>query len=76
LLEQAALAHQEADASDAAAHNVVVENGEIRRPVEGKTLYVAPQYDRSVESHIADWFEEAYSVRFSNYAVGESYLSR
>ena len=29
LLEQAALAHQEADASDAAAHNVVVENGEI-----------------------------------------------
>ena len=29
LLAQAALAHQEADASDAAAHNVVVENGEI-----------------------------------------------
>ena len=29
LLKQAALAHQEADASDAAAHNVVVENGEI-----------------------------------------------
>ncbi len=54
---------------------IVIENGELRRPVDGKTLYVAPEYDRAVESDIAAWFEEAYSVRFRNYAVDESYLS-
>jgi formylmethanofuran dehydrogenase subunit A len=53
---------------------ILVENGEIRQPVEGKTLYVEPEYDRSVESHIADWFEEAYSIRFRNYPVDESYV--
>ena len=54
---------------------IVVENGEIRQPVQGKTLYVQPEYDRAVESHIADWFEQAYSVRFRNYPVDESYVS-
>jgi len=54
---------------------IVVEKGEIRQPVEGKTLYVEPEYDRSVEAHIANWFEEAYSVRFRNYPVDKSYLS-
>ncbi len=54
---------------------MLVENHEMRRPVDGKTLYVAPEYDRGVESDIADWFEQAYSVRFRNYAVDESYLS-
>jgi formylmethanofuran dehydrogenase subunit A len=54
---------------------MLVENGEIRRPENGRTLYVAPEYDRGVEADIADWFEHAYSVRFRNYPVDESYLS-
>ncbi len=49
----------------------VIDDGELRDPVEGRTLYVAPEYDRSVESHIAQWFDEFYTVRFRNYPVGE-----
>jgi len=53
---------------------LVVENGEIRQPENGRTLHVAPPYDRGVEADIAHWFEEAYSIRFRNFAVDESYL--
>jgi formylmethanofuran dehydrogenase subunit A len=53
----------------------IVENGELRREVFGKTLHVAPEYDPAIEPHIAHWFDEHYSIRFRNYAVDESYLS-
>lgn len=53
---------------------LVVEDGEIREPHQGKTLYVAPEYDRSVENNIAAWFEQYYSLRFRNYPVSDSYL--
>jgi formylmethanofuran dehydrogenase subunit A len=56
------------------AGNVIVENGEIRNPVNGKTLYVAPSYDKSIEVDLRDWFEKYYSVRFSNYPVAEDYV--
>jgi formylmethanofuran dehydrogenase subunit A len=56
------------------AGEVIVEQGEIRAPVAGKTLHVAPDYDRGVEADIARWFEDYYSVRFGNYPVGEEYL--
>ena len=35
------------------AGQVIVEQGEIRDPVHGKTLHVAPDYDRGVEADIA-----------------------
>ncbi len=54
---------------------IVVEAGELRRPVDGKTLCVAPEFDRAAEAHIADWFEETYSVRLRNYVIDESCLS-
>jgi formylmethanofuran dehydrogenase subunit A len=53
---------------------VIVENGEVRTPVEGKTLYVAPEYDPSIETELAAWFERYYSVRFRNYPVAEDYI--
>ncbi len=40
----------------------------------GKTLHVAPEYDRDVESDIARWFEKYYSIRFRNYPVTDDYL--
>lgn len=52
----------------------VIENGELREPLFGKTLHVAPEYDREVETDIAQWFERYYSIRFRNYPVTESYL--
>lgn len=53
---------------------VVVEQGDIRENLFGKTLHVAPEYDRDIETDIAEWFEQYYSVRFRNYPVGDEYL--
>jgi formylmethanofuran dehydrogenase subunit A len=53
---------------------VIVENAEIRQNLIGKTLHVAPDYDRGIESDIADWFERYYSIRFRNYPVADHYL--
>jgi len=53
---------------------MMIENGEIRDPFIGKTLHVAPDYDRDVESDIQTWFEKYYSIRWRNYPVDDSYL--
>jgi formylmethanofuran dehydrogenase subunit A len=56
------------------AGQVIVEQGELREAVSGKTLHVAPDYDRGVEADIARWFEDYYSIRFRNYPVSADYL--
>ena len=56
------------------AGQIIVEDGEVREPVEGKTLYVAPEFDPSIEVELADWFDRYYSVRFSNYPVAADYV--
>ncbi len=56
------------------AGQVILDGGELRISPEGKTLHVAPDYDRAVETDIARWFESYYSVRFRNYPVTEDYL--
>jgi formylmethanofuran dehydrogenase subunit A len=53
---------------------VMIDQGEIRDPLIGKTLHVAPDYDRDMESDIQEWFEQYYSIRWRNYPVDESYL--
>ena len=53
---------------------VIVEQGEIRDAENGRMLHVAPDYDTAVESDIAEWFENYYTIRFRNYAVGDEYL--
>ena len=53
---------------------VIVEQGEIRDPLNGKTLHVQPDYDHEVEADIQEWFEKYYSIRWRNYPVDESYL--
>jgi formylmethanofuran dehydrogenase subunit A len=53
---------------------VMIEDGEIRDPFIGKTLHVAPEYDRDVEADIQEWFEKYYSIRWRNYPVDDSYL--
>ena len=54
---------------------LVVESGDIRDPVQGSSLYVSPDYDRGIETDIAAWFDEFYSIRFRNYPVPEEYLA-
>jgi formylmethanofuran dehydrogenase subunit A len=53
---------------------IMIENGEIRDPFIGKTLHVAPGYDRDIDTDIQDWFEKYYSVGWRNYPVDDSYL--
>ncbi len=57
------------------AGRLLVEQGEIREVLPGKTLHVAPDYDREVEADIRAWFEDAYSIRWRNYPVDEELLS-
>jgi formylmethanofuran dehydrogenase subunit A len=53
---------------------VMIDNSEIRDPFIGKTLHVAPDYDRDVETDIREWFEQYYSIQWRNYPVDDSYL--
>ncbi len=54
--------------------HVLVEDCELRETHDGKTLYVAPAFDRDVEEDIAEWFQKYYSIQFRNYPVTDSYL--
>lgn len=53
---------------------VLIEEGEIRSSPIGKTLHVAPQYDHDIETDIAAWFEQYYTIRFRNYPVTDDYM--
>ena len=56
------------------AGRVIVEDGEIREDTYGKSLHVAPEYDRDVEPDIKKWFEGSYSIQWRNYPVDKSCL--
>jgi formylmethanofuran dehydrogenase subunit A len=53
---------------------IVVEQGEIRQELPGRTLHVSPLFDQGVEGDIQAWFEANYSIGWRNYPVGASYL--
>jgi formylmethanofuran dehydrogenase subunit A len=53
---------------------ILVEQGDIRAVIDGKTLHVSPEYDPTSETDIAQWFEQVYSVQFRNYPVSHEYL--
>ena len=48
---------------------MVVEQGEIRQEVYGKTVHVAPGYDEGLVPDIKKWFEAYYTIQFANYPV-------
>ncbi len=54
---------------------VVVRDGRLVRQRPGRTLYVAPPYDRAVEAHIRAHFEACYTVAFDNYPVSSDCLA-
>ncbi len=51
------------------AGQVLIEQGEIRRTIEGITLQTAPDYDDAVIPSIREWFESSYTVQYRNYIV-------
>jgi len=56
------------------AGEIIVDDGEIRQSRIGKTLHIAPEYDPGIETDIAEWFEQYYSIRFRNYPVADDYV--
>jgi len=48
---------------------VVIEEGEIRKAVQGKGLLVRPTYDDKVEAFIRPLFQQYYTMSFDNYPV-------
>jgi formylmethanofuran dehydrogenase subunit A len=54
---------------------VIVEQGEIRAELQGRTLHTAPGYDEGMLSDIKKWFEAYYTIQFANYPVDKHHLS-
>ncbi len=54
---------------------VIVEQGEIRQEVFGRTLYADTTYDEGVLPDIQKWFESCYTIQFANYPVDEHYMA-
>lgn len=54
--------------------DVIVDDGEIRQEVEGRTLHVDPDYDTAAMDDIQAWFEQFYTIQFRNYPVDAHYL--
>jgi formylmethanofuran dehydrogenase subunit A len=58
------------------AGEVVVEQGEVRQDLYGRTLHVAPAYDEGVVPDIREWFEAHYTIQFANYPVDAHQLAQ
>ncbi len=54
------------------AGEVLIDQGELREPPVGKTLYVAPKYDAAIETDLARHFERYYSIRLANYPIADA----
>jgi formylmethanofuran dehydrogenase subunit A len=48
---------------------VVVEEGEIRKVVNGQELIVHPGYDEKIEDYLRPVFQQVYTLSFDNYPV-------
>ena len=48
---------------------VVLEEGEIRKIVEGRGFVVRPAYDQKIEDYIRPLFQQYYTMSFENYPV-------
>src|SRR6516162_1885505 len=58
------------------AGEVVIEEGEIRKTVEGRGLVVQPGYDPKIEDYIRPLFQQYYTMSFDNYPVEMERLER
>lgn len=48
---------------------IVVEEGEIRKTVEGRGYVVHPTYDETIEAYLRPLFQQYYTMSFDNYPV-------
>lgn len=55
---------------------VVVEEGEIRTVVDGRSFMVQPAYDEDIETYLRPEFEKLYTTSFDNYPVEPERIAR
>ncbi len=48
---------------------VVIEEGDIRKVVDGREIIVKPAYDQKIEEYLRPQFEQYYTMAFDNYPV-------
>ena len=53
---------------------MVIKDHEFATDHKGKILHAKPGYNEDIADEIEPFFEDYYSVRFSNYAISEDYL--
>ncbi len=58
------------------AGRVLVEDGDVREHVLGKTIHADVAYDRQQVEQIARWFDTRYAMRFGNYQIQPEELTR
>jgi formylmethanofuran dehydrogenase subunit A len=54
--------------------HMIIENHEFKTDFTGKLLHITPEYDKKIEEVVQPFFENYYSIEFSNYAVDDRYL--
>ncbi len=52
--------------------DVVVEEGELRKSVEGRQFAVKPAYDETIEDYLRPLFQQHYTMSFENYPVASA----
>ena len=55
---------------------VVVENGQIKKYIWGKTQTVAPEYDKSIEKNLGKFFEKYHTMKLDNYIISDDEMER
>lgn len=55
---------------------LILEEGELRSEVSGRTWHVAPEYDRAVERDVQVFFDRYGTVCFQNFAVTDDEIDR
>ncbi len=48
---------------------IIVEEGELRKSVQGRAFVVRPEYDETIEDYIRPLFQQYYTMSFENYPV-------
>jgi len=55
---------------------IVVEEGDIRKVVEGREFLVQPSYDEGIEEYLRPLFQQYYTMSFDNYPVEMERIER
>ena len=56
--------------------NFLLSVNDIQKEVFGETFFVEPGFDQNSLPGIKDWFEEHYTISFSNYPVDTHYVDQ